>query len=87
MLPLPEGEGRGEGEQSVRIPERCDFSNRLTKFEKSCICCAVRVSEFFRDSVFEFRILGGTTLALVFEHDALDHFIYLAVVNRADTLG
>src|SRR5438876_5965767 len=28
MLPLPEG----EGEQSGRIPERCDFCNRLTEF-------------------------------------------------------
>src|SRR5216117_1862351 len=26
--PLPEGEGRGEGERTVDIPERCDFRNR-----------------------------------------------------------
>src|SRR5713101_7231777 len=32
MLPLPEGEGRGEGEQSVRIPDTCDFRNRLPAF-------------------------------------------------------
>src|SRR5438094_6414 len=28
MLPLPEGEGRGEGEQIVQIPDRCDLCNR-----------------------------------------------------------
>src|SRR6267142_971412 len=33
MLPLPEGEGRGEGKWSVRIPERCDFCNRLSAFD------------------------------------------------------
>ncbi len=34
MLPLPEGEGRGEGERIVRTPERCDFCNRLPKSEQ-----------------------------------------------------
>src|SRR5437763_118183 len=29
ILPLPEGEGRGEGERMVRTPERCDFCNRF----------------------------------------------------------
>src|SRR6266478_2717192 len=29
MLPLP----KGEGEQSVRIPERCGFCNRLPKLQ------------------------------------------------------
>ncbi len=32
MHPLPEGEGRGEGERSVRQPERCDFCNRFPDF-------------------------------------------------------
>src|SRR5216684_2575307 len=39
MLPLPEGEGRGELEQSVRIPESRDFCNRLSDF-------GFRISDF-----------------------------------------
>jgi hypothetical protein len=30
MLPLPEGEGGGEGERIVRMRVRCNFCNRLT---------------------------------------------------------
>ena len=33
MLPLPEGEGRGEGERIVRTPERCHCYNHLTQFK------------------------------------------------------
>src|SRR5712691_7971067 len=37
FLPLPEGEGRGvgrgEGERSVRVPEGCNFCNRLSCFK------------------------------------------------------
>src|SRR5437879_5364689 len=33
MLPLPGGEGRAEGEQSVRIPERCGFCTSLPNAE------------------------------------------------------
>src|SRR6266566_6598220 len=32
MLALLEGEGRGEGEQIVRIPDGSDFCNRLSDF-------------------------------------------------------
>ena len=39
ILPLPEGEGRGEGEQIVRTPETCDFWNRLSDF-------GFRISDF-----------------------------------------
>src|SRR6266446_6812006 len=31
MLPLPEGEGRGEGERILGMPQRCGFCNHLSE--------------------------------------------------------
>src|SRR6266478_5759245 len=65
ILPLPEGEGRGEGERIVRRSERCDFCNRLpnqeirtlrhrgTSFDRcSELFSTLRVSDSLRFSAF-----------------------------------
>ena len=31
MLPLPEGEGRGEGERILGMPQRCGFRNHFSE--------------------------------------------------------
>jgi hypothetical protein len=59
LLPLPEGEGRGEGEQSARVPKRCDSCNRLSDFGFPP-AFGPRISDFFRPSTFGFRISLGT---------------------------
>src|SRR6266576_2457610 len=56
MLPLPTGEGRGEGEQIVRIPEGCDFCNRHSAVVPLC-----GISDFdLRVSAFACVHVAGT---------------------------
>src|SRR6266705_2887492 len=54
--PLPEGEGRGEGEQSLQIRERCGFCNHLPSLKEAD---AVADSDFVTGHCFGLRHLSS----------------------------